>query len=93
MVQYNSLRHATVVLLSPEKPSGELLALVQHPYFRSRVRYFVGSPMIASDLQRADLAHASACFVLTNRYCIDINQADSGTRGAASTRPLVLNDS
>ncbi len=70
---------AKIVILSSEKPSAELKQLLNIPYYRSRVVYLRGSELVKADLERADLLHAAAVFILSNRYEENANQSDSET--------------
>ncbi len=79
-----------IVIMSTEKPSTEVKALLKIPYYKRRVTYILGSEMVffkglkvlkskvMSDLERIDMKHASACFVLANRYVKDAQQIDAG---------------
>ena len=39
---------------------------------------FVLMAKVMSDLERIDMKHAAACFVLANRYVKDAQQVDAG---------------
>jgi hypothetical protein len=49
------------------------------PYYSSKVIYLRGTELVRADLRRADIKHASAVFVIANRYVEDSYQVDSET--------------
>eukprot|EP00947_MAST-08B_sp_MAST-8B-sp1_P000855 g855.t1 len=68
-----------LVLLNPVTPTNEIKTLISHPRYSLSVKYLEGSPMKEVDLDRAALAVAKCAFVLTNKYCHDVDGADAST--------------
>ena len=68
----HSDRHDTtthIIFLHPDIPSTELKRVLKTNYIR--VKYLIGSPLSACDLNRCGLQKAGACVVLTNRLSND----------------------
>ena len=66
-----------VVILSPEHPTDEMLALLRSTMYKTNLVYIEGSCLQNKDLKRCDLSKSKACFVLSNQYCADPDEEDS----------------
>jgi hypothetical protein len=53
-----------VVFMTKKDPPLDLKILLEHPFYNSRVHYFVGSVLNAEDQRRAALSDAVACFIM-----------------------------
>ncbi|KAF2078258.1 hypothetical protein CYY_000448 [Polysphondylium violaceum] len=53
----------TIIILSPAPPSDQLKILLLHPFYKNRISYLEGSPMLENDLKRARYIHSSSCFI------------------------------
>ncbi|EFA75699.1 hypothetical protein PPL_10752 [Heterostelium album PN500] len=60
--KYGQLKK-TIVILNNNPPSDQLKILLMHPFYKNRLYYLEGSPMLESDLKRARFAYTSSCFV------------------------------
>eukprot|EP01133_Synstelium_polycarpum_P005621 gene5621-6484_t len=60
--KYGQLKK-TIVILNSNPPSDQLKTLLLHPFYKNRLYYLEGSPMLESDLKRARFSHTSSCFV------------------------------
>nr|XP_039272908.1 potassium channel subfamily T member 2-like isoform X1 [Styela clava] len=68
-----------VVLLSPSELDGPLRTFLQIPIWTERVIYLQGSALRETDLMRAKLDAAEACFILTSRQETNRDAADEKT--------------
>ncbi|KAJ3091828.1 hypothetical protein HK102_013290 [Quaeritorhiza haematococci] len=53
-----------VVILATDPPTLDLRRLLRHPYYRNRVHYLCGSPLVIPDLRRCAADHATGVFLL-----------------------------
>jgi len=67
-----------VVFLDNKTPTGEMLQLLKTPPYLHQLKYIEGSPMNKRDLERACAKEAAACFVLSNKFCVDPDVEDAG---------------
>jgi voltage-gated potassium channel Kch len=67
----------TVVILSPDPPSLELLLLIKSN--RYDVQYLQGTPFSEIDLKRAKAETASAVFLLANKFSHNVDEEDART--------------
>jgi len=65
------------VILSPYPPSAFVLRLLNESELSSRITYIQGSPFKHRDLERAGMHHAAACFLLTNKFAPEPEEADA----------------
>jgi potassium channel subfamily T protein 1 len=65
-----------VILLSPNELEQNLTILLQAPLWAQRVLYVQGSALSNSDLNRAQIERAEACFLLASRNHSDRQAAD-----------------
>ena len=61
--------YTKVLILHPKEPDRELKAVIRK-YFR-RVKYFKGSVLNSTDLERVKLKKASAAIILSSNYCLN----------------------
>ncbi|EGG17906.1 hypothetical protein DFA_08907 [Cavenderia fasciculata] len=60
--KYGQLKK-TIVILNSKPPSDQLKILLLHPFYKNRLYYLEGQPMLESDLKRARFGYSSSCFV------------------------------
>ena len=70
------LQNFYVVLLSPSESDQNLAMILQVPLWSQRVIYIQGSVLNNSDLNRAQIEHAEAVFILASRNYHDREAAD-----------------
>lgn len=70
------LKNYYVVLLSPFDLDPNLAIILQVPLWSQRVIYLQGSALNNSDLNRAQIEKAEACFILADRHNKDRYAAD-----------------
>lgn len=70
------LQNFYVVLLSPSESDQNLAMILQVPLWSQRVIYIQGSVLNNSDLNRAQIEHAEAVFILASRNYHDRQAAD-----------------
>lgn len=70
------LQNFYVVLLSPSELDQNLAMILQVPLWSQRVIYIQGSALNTSDLTRAQMEHAEACFIMAARNYHDRQAAD-----------------
>ena len=70
------LQNFYVVLLSPSELDQNLAMILQVPLWSQRVIYIQGSAINNSDLNRAQIEYAEACFLLASRNYHDRQAAD-----------------
>ncbi|EGC39966.1 hypothetical protein DICPUDRAFT_74464 [Dictyostelium purpureum] len=68
--KYGQLKK-NIVILSPNPPSDQLKLLLLHPFYKNRITYLEGSPMLENDLKRARYIHSSSCFIFRPLYWED----------------------
>jgi potassium channel subfamily T member 1 len=73
------LQNFYVVLLSPSDLDQNLAMILQVPLWSQRVIYIQGSVLNNNDLNRAQMEHAEACFILAARNYHDRQAADQHT--------------
>ncbi len=73
------LQNFYAVLLSPCDLDPNLAMILQVPLWSQRVIYIQGSAMNNSDLNRAQVEHAEACFIMAARNYPDRQAADQHT--------------
>ncbi|KAJ3396427.1 hypothetical protein HDU92_003049 [Lobulomyces angularis] len=56
-----------VVFLMREEPSQKIIALLNNTQIKEKVKYFTGCSLNRDDLERLQVNHASAVFILSNR--------------------------
>jgi len=65
------------VVLTPNSPSRDMLAVLRHPQFTLNVTFLEGSALNELDLRRAHADTASAVFILSNKFTQDPDQEDA----------------
>jgi len=73
------LQNYYVVILSPSEMNPNLTQILQVPMWSQRVIYIQGSLLNSSDLQRAQMEFAEACFILACRNYQSRDEADQHT--------------
>jgi potassium channel subfamily T protein 1 len=76
---HRKLQNYCSVLLSPSELDKNLAIILQVPLWSQRVIYIQGSAMNNSDLNRAQVEHAEACFIMAARNYPDRQAADQHT--------------
>ena len=64
-------------ILSPEKASPQIKSIVRGHWLRDRVSLLIGSTLVESDLQRARIHDAHACFIIADREAENSAQEDA----------------
>eukprot|EP01132_Coremiostelium_polycephalum_P007478 gene7478-9189_t len=65
--KYGQLKK-TIVILSSNPPSDQLKILLLHPFYKNRLYYLEGSPMLENDLKRARFSKSATCFIFKPLY-------------------------
>lgn len=53
-----------VVFMTRKEPPLDLKILLEHPFYNSRIKYFVGSVLNAEDQRRAAISQSVVCFIM-----------------------------
>jgi hypothetical protein len=67
------------VVLHPDVPNYEMLAILKDPKFMMSVTYLEGIPLNDNDLRRALASRAKAVFIMTNKFSGDPDEEDAKT--------------
>lgn len=65
------------VFLSEKDPGAAMENLIKQPQYITNVTWLTGSPMVISDIMRASILTANACFLLCNKFATNADQEDS----------------
>ncbi|VDK73290.1 unnamed protein product [Litomosoides sigmodontis] len=76
---YAEHQNYLVILLSPCEMNDQMRMLLKIPMWSTRVLYIRGSALRDDDLERAKMANAKACFILSARHMYEKTKADEHT--------------
>ncbi|CAG9536774.1 unnamed protein product [Cercopithifilaria johnstoni] len=76
---YPEHQNYLVILLSPCEMDDQMRMLLKIPMWSTRVLYIRGSALMDDDLERAKMANAEACFILSARHIYHKTKADEHT--------------
>ena len=75
----HDIQNLHAVILQPEAPSYEMMSILKDPAYSLTVTYLEGNTLNEKDLKRALAEHATAIFIMTNKFSADPDEEDAKT--------------
>jgi hypothetical protein len=82
-----------VALLSNFDPNEQVQALLESPFYKSRVSYIKGNTLAFPSMAKAKIESAIACFILRNNnssYTIDMRDSVTVTQALVIFKELII---